>query len=168
MKCVENECTAIAVVRGFCKRCYSRQYMRGYLKGWKKRNRSKVRKYKRTYYKKNKSVPLSSLALLVPGASQGRPQRLYASEEHRAEQKRYDKLHLSKEEHERMRQQQHDLCAICKGSSADTRKLVIDHCHKTQKVRGLLCNLCNTALGFLGDSIERALAAAEYLRLHSS
>lgn len=38
-------------------------------------------------------------------------------------------------------------CQVC-GSSEN---LCVDHCHKTQVVRGLLCRNCNTAIGMLGD-----------------
>ena len=41
--------------------------------------------------------------------------------------------------------------------------LVIDHCHKTHKVRGLLCHICNTALGQLNDSIDLLKKSIEYL-----
>jgi len=33
------------------------------------------------------------------------------------------------------------------------RRLVVDHCHKTGKIRGLLCHQCNASLGLIGDSI---------------
>jgi len=53
------------------------------------------------------------------------------------------------------------LCAICLGSYT----LVSDHEHcDPPKPRGLLCNNCNAALGFLGDSSATAEAAAAYLR----
>lgn len=38
----------------------------------------------------------------------------------------------------------------------------VDHCHRTGAVRGLLCNPCNTALGFAGESAERLKGLAEY------
>lgn len=42
--------------------------------------------------------------------------------------------------------------------------LNIDHCHKTGKVGKLLCNKCNTALGFLQESPELLKSAIQYLK----
>jgi len=39
----------------------------------------------------------------------------------------------------------------------------IDHCHKTKRFRGIICNGCNCTLGFAQDRRERLLAAVEYL-----
>lgn len=39
----------------------------------------------------------------------------------------------------------------------------IDHCHKTGVVRGLLCNGCNRALGFINDNPATARKLADYL-----
>lgn len=52
-------------------------------------------------------------------------------------------------------------CAIC---GRTDRKLHIDHCHTTGRVRGLLCSGCNTALGKFRDSERILLSAVEYLR----
>lgn len=46
----------------------------------------------------------------------------------------------------------------------DDGNICIDHCHKTNKVRGLLCRGCNIGIGFFGDSRRKLLLAAEYLR----
>tara|TARA_R100000734_G_C3296771_1_gene87850 strand:- start:593 stop:1024 length:432 start_codon:yes stop_codon:yes gene_type:complete len=43
-------------------------------------------------------------------------------------------------------------------------KLNIDHCHKTGKVGKLLCNRCNTALGFLQDSPELLRRSIQYIK----
>ena len=53
-------------------------------------------------------------------------------------------------------------CAICK-DPIEGRGVHIDHCHKSGKVRGLLCGGCNHAIGFLFDSPDRANAVAKYL-----
>jgi hypothetical protein len=55
---------------------------------------------------------------------------------------------------------QNGCCAICKLGLS----LSIDHCHLTNKVRGLLCRNCNTALGMLKDSPELLQSAIEYLK----
>lgn len=39
----------------------------------------------------------------------------------------------------------------------------VDHCHETGQVRGLLCNLCNQALGLFKDSPELLARATAYL-----
>lgn len=56
-------------------------------------------------------------------------------------------------------------CAICGTAEPGTRvgRFAIDHCHGTQKVRGLLCASCNNGLGRFRDDPSRLLAAATYL-----
>ena len=58
---------------------------------------------------------------------------------------------------------QNGLCAICQ-TAPTKKKLVVDHCHATGKVRGLLCDACNTGIGYLGDSSTRVEGALWYLR----
>jgi hypothetical protein len=53
-------------------------------------------------------------------------------------------------------------CAIC--GKTQRRALDVDHCHKTGSVRGLLCTTCNQMIGHSGDSPDRLVKAAEYLR----
>ena len=56
-------------------------------------------------------------------------------------------------------------CAIC-GARESYRRLSVDHCHKTGKVRGILCDACNHAIGRMEDNPDRLIAAAEFLRRH--
>jgi protein-arginine kinase activator protein McsA len=51
-------------------------------------------------------------------------------------------------------------CSICQNPIIN---LHVDHDHKTGKVRGLLCNNCNTGLGSLRDSLEILKSAVKYL-----
>jgi hypothetical protein len=55
-------------------------------------------------------------------------------------------------------------CEICGRSGG---RLSIDHCHDTGKIRGVLCQACNTALGSFQDSVELLKRAALYLVAHS-
>ncbi len=50
-------------------------------------------------------------------------------------------------------------CKIC-GSKIG---LVVDHCHTTNKVRGILCQKCNSGLGFFKDNIDSLNNAIKYL-----
>ena len=52
-------------------------------------------------------------------------------------------------------------CQICGEYKGD--KLVVDHCHDTGLIRGLLCRFCNLALGQFKDKKENLLNAAMYL-----
>ncbi len=62
-----------------------------------------------------------------------------------------------------MWQAQQGLCACC--HNLMTRP-VVEHDHKTNKVRGLTCNGCNRGLGFFDDNPAKLRAAAEYLEKH--
>ncbi len=80
------------------------------------------------------------------------------------------KRSVSRAEYNAMFESQKGVCGCCKQPEThyDVRgglkRLSIDHCHETGKIRGLLCGKCNRSIGGLGDTIaglERALA---YLR----
>lgn len=57
-------------------------------------------------------------------------------------------------------------CKICnKPENHKTKKkLTVDHCHSTKKVRGLLCHSCNCALGLLNDNIKLLKNSIKYLK----
>ncbi len=66
-------------------------------------------------------------------------------------------------EYEALASKQKHKCAIC-----DERlKLVVDHCHKTEIIRGLLCNKCNVGLGHFKDDVKIIESAIKYLEEHS-
>lgn len=71
--------------------------------------------------------------------------------------------------YEQQFEDQNGLCAICgwEGFVMDPKrhktKLVVDHCHQSGTVRGLLCHNCNRALGLFKDSKESLLSAVAYL-----
>lgn len=54
-------------------------------------------------------------------------------------------------------------CGIC-GKLPTGRRLVVDHCHATGRVRGLLCTACNKAIGALGDTTDGVERALLYLK----
>lgn len=56
-----------------------------------------------------------------------------------------------------------DACQVCGGTSIDGRSLHVDHCHDTNKIRGVLCSECNKTLGLVKDDATRLQKLAEYL-----
>lgn len=57
-------------------------------------------------------------------------------------------------------------CPIC-NQKLESDVMVVDHCHRTGIVRGVLHRKCNSALGFLDDSLDNARRAFEYLERHN-
>lgn len=77
----------------------------------------------------------------------------------------YNKYSISLEQYNFLLKKQNNSCAICNTTSpkGPQNVFVVDHCHNTGKVRGLLCNHCNTGLGKLGDTKESLKKAIDYL-----
>ena len=68
---------------------------------------------------------------------------------------------LSIAEYNLMRAEREGCCKIC--GRRPKRRLYVDHDHTTGRVRGLLCNRCNHALGLLSDSPISVVNAFQYL-----
>lgn len=76
------------------------------------------------------------------------------------------------DDYDRMLVEQEGKCGMCKTTQNNTtrngkiKRFNIDHCHKTGKVRKLLCSFCNSLLGYSNDSIEILESAIKYLKDH--
>ena len=77
--------------------------------------------------------------------------------------KRRDKYGISAEQYSALLIEQAGRCAICADPMDAPKEPCVDHCHKTDKIRGLLCRNCNTAIGLLKDCMEVCVSAASYL-----
>lgn len=73
-----------------------------------------------------------------------------------------NKYGITIDEYKEILKKQGGVCAICKKSETK-RNLSVDHCHKTGKIRGLLCKKCNSGIGLLCDSKEIVSSALIYL-----
>lgn len=67
---------------------------------------------------------------------------------------------LTEETYNKMYDAQEGKCAICESELT----LCVDHCHKSNQVRGLLCNNCNLGLGMFQDNPDRIREAIAYLK----
>jgi len=68
--------------------------------------------------------------------------------------KQYNKMAIS----------QNGVCAICGNENISGRTLAVDHCHKTNKIRGLLCHNCNTVIGLLKENKKTITKILKYLK----
>jgi hypothetical protein len=80
---------------------------------------------------------------------------------------RLRKFGLTADQYEAMLAAQGGGCAICRWKQT-ARRLAVDHCHTTGKVRGLLCTRCNCAIGNLKEDPALFARALFYLEQHKS
>ena len=71
---------------------------------------------------------------------------------------------LSEDDFEAMLSQQGSRCAICRTATPGGKgSWHVDHDHKSNAIRGLLCHSCNLLLGHAKDDSRLLTAAIEYL-----
>lgn len=76
---------------------------------------------------------------------------------------------ICEEEFNSMLKQQGGKCAICdKPQDESIKFLSIDHDHRTNKNRGLLCSNCNRGIGLLQDDINILQSAIKYLKRYQN
>lgn len=74
------------------------------------------------------------------------------------------KYGLSLDSYNSMLAQQENKCVICDYTFGQKKgDCYVDHDHESGKVRGLLCQHCNTGLGYFRDNSKRLLKASNYL-----
>ena len=56
-------------------------------------------------------------------------------------------------------------CGICE-TYVEGQNQHVDHCHETGKVRDILCNNCNRAIGYFNEDINRIKKSIKYLNKH--
>lgn len=72
------------------------------------------------------------------------------------------KYRLTDAEYDSILKHQGGVCAGC-GEPPRKTRLAVDHDHKTGRIRGLLCWLCNRAIGILRDNAKAAARLGAYL-----
>lgn len=101
-----------------------------------------------------------------------RCQAIYSSNHHKKKKESLREHNLKKhglthDEYLQMLESQNGRCMICKSTKPSSSKFfknfAVDHCHKTNKVRALLCHHCNTALGSFRDDVNLLRKAIVYL-----
>lgn len=114
----------------------------------RERNYKRLSQQAKDYYKRNKKQILQRRALY-----KNRKREMFLKR----------KYGIGQETYLNMVEEQSGLCAIC-GNPPSFKGLYIDHDHKSGRVRGLLCNKCNTGIAMLLDDDLTLNRASLYLR----
>jgi hypothetical protein len=72
---------------------------------------------------------------------------------------------ITGEEYRQLLDDQGGTCAICDKKCKSGRSLAVDHCHKSNFIRGLLCSNCNKGLGNFQDNVKNLERAILYLEV---
>ena len=131
-----------------------------------KRPRAECRECTNTYTKKYRSTA-NGKAIHESNRKKylSSPCNVLKDKQNKAEWARFKKYKITKLDFLRMLEEQGNKCKLCPAIHSEIKNgLVVDHCHKTEKVRGLLCGHCNTAIGFFKDSIKALQNAITYLK----
>ena len=73
---------------------------------------------------------------------------------------------INLKEYQELLDKQGGCCAVCSssGSGKTSDRLVVDHCHSTGRVRGLLCWPCNIGIGMFKDREDLLVTVTDYLK----
>lgn len=134
----------------------SKEYHKEYSAKWAKENREKCRKYQADYRARHPKKAGEYMMKRRAEHPEIREAYLKKSRELRARTcRRYSlkKYGLTEKDYQILLDSQNGVCAICKQICQRSKGLSVDHCHKTGKVRGLLCSSCNLALGNIKENV---------------
>lgn len=101
--------------------------------------------------------------LVAAGADQQEEEALVQFISTRGDRTKQVRYRLEPGEYERRLETQKGACNICGGQQSNGGNLVVDHCHTTGRIRGLLCTRCNIGCGAFKDNAAFLLRAAEHL-----
>lgn len=80
----------------------------------------------------------------------------------------FKKYGITMDQFESIWESQGRCCKICKSvTNSKGKAFAVDHCHRTLKVRGILCDNCNHLLGKADDSLDILISAINYLKSNS-
>ena len=132
------------LLRTVCRSCGA-----DYERAYRKKNREKINAQSRAWRRRNPKQHLSATmrwrSKNPDSCRKAQIKRVYG---------------LSVKEYNTMVGTQLGRCAICDKVPS---RFVVDHCHETDRVRGLLCDDCNLGVGLFGDSPATLSNATKYL-----
>lgn len=158
-------------MKRFCKKCERRAEFYVSHPAWCKECHKRIH---RTYYWRNRNRELARQRRRYSDPVKrahdvNRAKRWYRKNKERVRIRAWARQYgLTETQFQNLWKQQKGRCAVCKKPvSFQTRNSAhVDHCHATQKIRGVLCGKCNRGLGHFDDQPTRLRDAALYIEKH--
>lgn len=73
---------------------------------------------------------------------------------------------ITEEQYASLLASQNGVCKLCQQPPKQKKRLQVDHCHKTNEIRGLLCQDCNLMVGHIDANSDRIAGVMRYLRVY--
>lgn len=141
-ECKVRGCVFNVIARGLCNKHYIRKHRKGLRQRSYAKNREKELRVNETWRKRNRAR--------------------WDFINWRAHIKR--EYGISADFYMELLKAQKNRCAICNiKPGKEDKKLAVEHCHETMRIRGLVCVPCNTGLGGFKDKIKSLKEAIKYL-----
>lgn len=146
-----------------------------YMREYGKKNGERLKAYHREWHERNKERVNGRRKKLYQENLEN--ERAYARDYYRKNKEKCSKIArncklkskygITAREYNQLFEDQGGCCVICRRHQKYLKTpLQVDHCHKTGKVRGLLCGRCNRMLGMSKDSIKILKRSILYLKKH--
>jgi hypothetical protein len=136
-------------------------------KKYKESHKEQIKKYNKEYRDKHKDEAREATRLWElnhPDIVKQRRKKWFQKTKNKEYMKNYHLIknyNITLDDYNKLFLKQEGKCKICHQSF---ESLIVDHNHKTNKVRGLLCDNCNCGIGFLKENTDILLEAIEYLK----
>jgi formylmethanofuran dehydrogenase subunit E len=130
---------------------------------YREKNKEKINAWVKEYRKNNKDI-LSKRGKKNYQKTKEDKQKYYESKRDVIRNKNiFRNYGITIEQKTQMIIDQNNCCAICGEQLSNSRFTHIDHDHKTNKVRGILCANCNSGIGMFKDNVNKLKRAIVYL-----
>ena len=130
-------------------------YMKKYNAKYRKENKEKLTEYN-LKYKKDNSTELKE--------KRTEYEKLEHVKKLKIARKLRQRYGITAIQYDEMLKRQRYKCNICGKPHTEDKRLSVDHDHKSNNVRGLLCGDCNRGIGMFKDNINNLYKAINYLK----
>jgi len=136
----------------------NREHVLAYAKEYSKTHSDKIKEYNKTYKRPEESKVKQRL--MAKKYKENNKAKHIVIQRNSYLKKKYG---ITIEEYGLLVEKSGNKCAICQSEFLGKNLPCVDHDHKNNKVRGLLCRYCNASIGQLGDTAEDLRKAYTYL-----